>query len=98
MECDDFSRIRKVLSKRAKLRVPFIDKIEEQYNDTKKKYEAESEQNDLLKKKCEDLKMQNEALRRENCTLAQNYNGLKRGLDMIDRVIDKNFPPAGGAQ
>jgi archaellum component FlaC len=98
MECDELSRIREVLSKRAKLLVPVIDKFEQRYNDTKKKYEASSEQVDLLKEEIEDLKMRNEALRRKNRTLAQNYDGLKRGLDMIDRVIDGNFPPAGGAQ
>ena len=58
------------------------------------------EQVDLLKEEHEDLLMRNEALRHKNRTLTQNYNFLKRGLDMIDSVIDKNFPPAaaGAAQ
>ena len=44
MECNDFSRIREVISKRAKLLVPVLDIIEGQYNDIKKKYEISSEQ------------------------------------------------------
>ena len=86
MECDEFSRIREVLSKRAKLLVPVIDKIEEQYNDMEKKNEVSGEQVDLLKEECEDLLMRNEALRHKNRTLIQNYDCLKRG-------VDKNFPP-----
>ena len=93
MECDEFSRIREVLSKRAKLLVPVIDKIEEQYNSIKKKYEVSGEQVDLLKEEREDLLMRNEALKHKNRILTQNYDCLKRGLDMIDSAIDKNFPP-----
>ncbi len=87
MHYDGVSRIRHILSKRAKVLVPVLDEISEKLQTKTEKLEEEITRSDLLLEERAGLLMRIESLQRKNHSLASNMELLKKGREVINSLF-----------
>jgi hypothetical protein len=88
MHYDGISKIRIVLTKRARTLVPALDEISEKLQTTTGKLEEEITRSDLLLEERAILLMRIESLQRKNHSLASNMELLKKGREMIKSLFE----------